>query len=261
MDLCLNGKRAVVTGGASGIGYACCKTLTEEGVQVIIADVNIEAAEKAKESLTTPDLECFAYHVDTTDEQSVKEIFEYGRDKIGPIDILVNSAGIVTISKLVDLEQSGWDKVMNVNAKGIFLCMREYFRCFGKNVNSGKIVNISSQAGKAPVNLEGHYSASKAAVNMLTKAFAMEGASLGINVNAVCPGSIESVLNKDITKKRAEVLNIPESEFLKRTIKNTPLGRQGTVEEVSWLVAFLCSEKADFMTGQTINITGGRILH
>lgn len=261
MELHLEGKNAIVTGGASGIGLACCRELAKEGVNLLIADIKEAAAQQAAKAMEAYGVKAYVAKTDVCSSQSVKEMVKKGNRVFGQIDILVNSAGIVKISELISLTETEWDIVMGVNAKGVFLCTQEVMNNMIEKKVKGKIVNISSQAGKKPVNLEASYCASKAAVNMLTQSFALEGAPYSINVNAVCPGSIESDLNKHITLKRAELLGITQEEFMKNTLKNTPLNRQGKPEEVAYLVTFLCSNKADFMTGQAINITGGRVFH
>jgi len=261
MELHLEGKNAIVTGGASGIGLACCRELAKEGVNLLIADIKEAAAQQAAKAMEAYGVKAYVAKTDVCSSRSVKEMVKKGNEVFGQIDILVNSAGIVKISELISLTETEWDIVMGVNAKGVFLCTQEVMNNMIEKKVKGKIVNISSQAGKKPVNLEASYCASKAAVNMLTQCFALEGAPYSINVNAVCPGSIESDLNKHITLKRAELLGITQEEFMKNTLKNTPLNRQGKPEEVAYLVTFLCSNKADFMTGQAINITGGRVFH
>lgn len=261
MELKLKGKNAIITGGANGIGFACCEELAKEGVNILIADINEEAAHQAALSIEKYGVKSFAVKTDVCNLKSVKNMVNKGRSTFGRIDILINSAGIVTISKLSNVTEKEWDMVMDINAKGVFVCTQTVMNAMIEDNVKGKIVNISSQAGKKPVNMEAPYSASKAAVNMLTQSFALYGASRSINVNAVCPGSIENDLNKRITEQRAKILGIQQEEFLKNTLKNTPLGRQGKPEEIAYMVVYLCSYRADFMTGQAINITGGRLFN
>lgn len=260
MDLGLQGKRAVITGGASGIGLACCHALAKQGVALYVADLNVSATEEAVASLRCYGTTVAGGAVDVSSSTSVQSMVADAIQTLGGIDLLVNSAGIVSICRLLELPEADFDRIMDINTKGVFLCSQAVMKHMIKQGTKGKVVNISSQAAKKPVNFEGHYSVSKAAVNMLTQCFAMEGAPHSINVNAVCPGSIASPLNSRITDERAALTGISPEQFLARTLKDTPLGRQGTVEEIAQMTVLLCSSWTDFMTGQAVNLTGGRVL-
>lgn len=260
MELGLKGKVAVVTGAGRGIGRAVCLDLAREGAKVVAADMDIEAAESVSREVKALHAEARAVRVDVTDIDSVKEMISVTCREFYRVDILVNSAGIISISKVADLRESAWDKIMEVNAKGVFLVCQAVL---GQMISqgSGRILNIASQAGKTGFPYEAHYSASKGAVIAFTQALAREVAQHGIHVNAVCPGSIETEMNVTVTEGTAEILGISSEEKRARTISATPLARKGTPSDVAGLITFLVSEKADFMTGQAVNITGGREFH
>jgi len=262
MCLDFKGKNAVVTGSGNGIGATITEKYLERGANVALVDINREVLMTYQHKLqkTYSNAKIMIYPCDISVEKEVQENINKIISDFEVVDILVNCAGIVKIGSLIELPVDDWDMTMAVNLRGTYLFCR-YLIPEMRKKQSGKIVTISSQAGKKPVFLEGHYSVSKAAVNMLTQCLAIEVAKDNINVNAVCPGSVEGELNSTITTERAKILGITSAEFLQNTINNTPLGRQVYPEEIAELVLFLCSSKASFMTGQAINITGGRIFN
>ncbi len=260
MDLGLSGKIAIVTGGGNGIGKAICIGLAKENVKVFVADLNDKAASNVALEIEKMGGQASSSFIDVTNTESIEKVVRISLNKFKRIDILVNSAGIITIADVVRLSEKDWDLVINVNAKGVFLCCKIILPHMISQ-KYGKIVNISSQAGKTGFPYEAHYSASKAAVIAFTQALAREIAQYGINVNSVCPGSIATDLNRIVNDETAKLLGILPEEKYQKTINQTPLGRKGTPEDVANLVTFLVSDKLNFMTGQSINITGGRELH
>ena len=258
MDLGLSGKTAIVTGGGNGIGKAICMGLAREKVKVIVTDLNEKAASNVALEIEKNGGQASFSFIDVTNVESIKEVVRISLNKLRRIDILVNSAGIISIADVVRLTET--DRVIDVNAKGVFLCCKIILPHMITQ-KYGKIVNISSQAGKTGFPYEAHYSASKAAVIAFSQALAREIAQYKINVNSVCPGSIETELNKIVNDETARLLGILPMEKYQKTIERTPLGRKGTPEDVANMVTFLVSDKLNFMTGQAINITGGRELH
>jgi NAD(P)-dependent dehydrogenase (short-subunit alcohol dehydrogenase family) len=260
MDLGLKDKVAIVTGGAKGIGRAACIELAKENVKVIVADIDYNASQRVCQEIETINGQAKPYAVDISSSSSVQGMVDFACSQFSGVDILINSAGIISIADVIDLKEDAWDKVMEINAKGVFLaCKAVLGYMIGKGY--GKIVNISSQAGKTGFPHESHYSASKGAVIAFTQALAREVAKYNINVNAICPGSIETEMNKIVTEGTAKILGISVAEKRKQTISATPLSRKGTPQDVVNLITFLVSERAGFMTGQAINITGGREFH
>ncbi|MGD8401681.1 MAG: SDR family NAD(P)-dependent oxidoreductase [Bacillota bacterium] len=260
MDLGLNDKTAIITGGGRGIGRAICLELAKEKVRIVIGDYDYQSARSVCEEVLASGGEAKPFKLDVRDLGSVTEMIDFAIKEFGVIDILVNSAGIISISDVKDLSETQWDAIFAVNAKGVFLCCKAVLNHMMKRM-AGKIINISSQAGKTGFPHEAHYSATKGAVIVFTQALAREVAQYKINVNAVCPGSINTELNKTVTEGTAQILGITPQEKIKQTVAATPLGRKGTPEDIASLVVFLASDRAGFMTGQAVNITGGREFH
>ena len=252
----LTGKTAIVTGGAQGIGRAIAEALLECGAQVAVADLAAEA----------PDwLEAFSSAIyirtDVTDAGMVEELVEHTRTHFGRLDILVNNAGISTMDWVVDIREADWDRVMDVNAKGVYLCTQAFAKRLIAQGEGGKIINIASQAGKNGYRLMGGYVASKHAVLGFTKVAALELARHGINVNAVCPGIVETDMKRRERVEGGRLRGLTADDILAEDISQVPLGRTAQPRDVANIVVFLASSYADYMTGQGINVTGGMTMH
>ena len=194
-------------------------------------------------------------------ESEVKHAVEETVGAFGRIDILCANAGVSTMNWAVDLTEEEWDYNMDVNAKGIFFCCKHVAKQMIKQGNGGKIINTASMAGKIGASVLAHYSASKFAVVGLTQALADEFAKYKINVNAVCPGFVNTGMQERELQWEAKLRGTTPEIIKQKMIELTPLGRIEEPEDVAKIVVFLASDEAEFMTGQAINITGGICKH
>ena len=248
IEVDLSDKVAIVTGSSRGIGRAIALGLAKDGANIVVnALSNITKAREVAEEIESMGREVLVIVADVSKKEHVESMVEQTLKRFGKIDILVNNAGIVGPTvPIQELSEEDWDRVISVDLKGTFLCCRAVIPHMIRQ-RSGKIVNISSIAGKEGNANMTAYCAAKAGIIGLTKALAEEVAKYGIRVNCVCPALIETELVEMMDKKQAE--------YLKSKI---PLGRLGKPEEVAELVKFLVSDASDFITGQAINIDGGR---
>ncbi|SHJ95702.1 3-oxoacyl-[acyl-carrier-protein] reductase [Paramaledivibacter caminithermalis] len=245
----LSGKTAIITGGSRGIGKAIAIKLAEKGANIVVNYTsNSNKAEEVVEEIKKMGREALAIKADVSNSEDVKNLVKEVEKNFSSIDILINNAGITRDTLLIRMKDDDWDKVMDVNLKGTFLCTKLVGKKMMKQ-RSGKIVNITSVVGIIGNAGQTNYSASKAGVIGFTKSSAKELASRGVNVNAVAPGFIET----DMTEKLSE-------EVVKNYSKSIPLGKMGKPEDVANVVAFLCSEESDYLTGQVINVDGGMVM-
>ena len=246
----LTGRLALVTGGASGIGYAIVEALAQAGADVVIADLGQAAINAAIAALAATGHAVSGVVMDVTDSGSVTRVADELASTIGPVAILVNNAGIARSETAAeDVADELWLDVLNVNLNGSFWCAR----AFGRHMlarGGGCIVNVGSMSGFV-VNRpqpQSYYNASKAAVHQMTKSLAAEWASRGIRVNAVAPTYIDTAINSFADR---------EGEMYRRWIDGTPMGRLGEAHEVASVVAFLASDGASLMTGSIVTVDGG----
>jgi len=258
MELGLKDKVAIVTGGATGIGKGIVTCLVREGAKVIIADMNLAAAETTAREIGNS---VEALKVDVTSKDDVEACVKSLMETHGKIDILVNNAGISRPIKFVDIEPEEWDEKFNVNVKGVYLMIRAILPQMIER-RYGKIINIASFVGKDGIPNFTHYSATKAAVINLTQSLAREYAEYGINVNAVNPGVVRTALwNEDLLPDMAKEQGVTPDEAFDSFCATIPLGRPQSPEDIGNMVAFLASDVARNMTGQGINVTSGQLMH
>jgi len=255
----LKEKVAVVTGGNRGIGKSIVEILLDAGAKVVIFDMQIDAVEELKEKYGADNVAGYAGSV--TDSKEVEKMTKEVVEHFGSYDILVNNAGTSTMDYAVDIKEEDWDKVMDVNAKGVYLVSQHAARQMLKQKDKGKIVNMSSQAGKNGYRGMGNYVASKHAVIGFTKTMAVELAPEQINVNAVCPGIVETAMKHRERVVGAKVRDMTPEEIEAEDNSQVPLGRTAQPEDVAKVVLFLASEMGDYLTGQAINVTGGMTMH
>ncbi|HEV7827168.1 MAG TPA: SDR family NAD(P)-dependent oxidoreductase [Mycobacteriales bacterium] len=253
----LKGKTAIVTGGASGIGRSICLRLAAEGADVAVLDYNSDGAAETAVLAAEHGALARSFAVDVSDEASVDSAIADVRAWRGDVDILVNCAGIIAIGTVEETSTEEWRRVFAVNVDGVFHTCRAVAPAMRAR-GAGKIINMSSWFGKSGKPNYAAYSASKAAVMGLTQSLAMELASAGVNVNAVCPGTIFETGMRDFADKLSAEKNLSTA---KERAKSIPMGRVGKPEDISRVVAFLASDEADYMTGQSINVTGGLLFH
>ncbi|MHA1687086.1 MAG: SDR family NAD(P)-dependent oxidoreductase [Candidatus Heimdallarchaeaceae archaeon] len=258
-----SGKVVIVTGGGRGIGKACSLMFAKEGANVVITyNTNRQKAMETAKEINELGKHPLVVKTDVRSSFEIDRMINETLDKFGKIDVLVNNAGIVTQRCVIDLPENEWDLIMDVNAKGVFLCSQAVAKQLIKQGHGGKIISIASCAGKTGAKFLAHYCASKAAVILFTQSLALELAPYKINVNAVCPGIIYGTdMQEQLLISESKLRGISKEEMLKLKISWIPLGRLGTPEEVAKVVLFLASEDADYLTGQTINVSGGCELH
>lgn len=249
----LQGKRAVVTGGAVGIGRAIATALAAHGVRVAIADLDEKNAARTAAELGEGHI---GIGIDVRKRQSVEASLADVVRQFGGYDILCANAGVSTMNRAVDLTDEEWDFNFDVNARGVFLTNQIAARYFLAS-KQGVIVNTASLAAKVGAPLLAHYSASKFAVLGWTQALARELAPAGIRVNAVCPGFVRTSMQEREVEWEASLRGITPAAVTEDYVRQTPLGRLETPEDIAGLVCFLASDAARFMTGQGINVTGG----
>jgi 3-oxoacyl-[acyl-carrier protein] reductase len=239
---------AVVTGGGQNIGLAICKALAEDGADVAVLDVVAETAEAAAAEIAAMGVRSLSAVCDVSDKDSVDAAVEKVMAELGRLDILVNNAGITKDGLLIRMSDEDWDRVLDINLKGVFHCTRAAVRPMMK-AKFGRIVNISSVIGVMGNAGQANYAASKAGIIGLTKSVAKEFAKKGITANAIAPGFIQTAMTD----------KLPE-DVKQQMFGVIPLQRFGTPEDVARVVRFLVSEDAAYVTGQVVHVDGGMIM-
>jgi NAD(P)-dependent dehydrogenase (short-subunit alcohol dehydrogenase family) len=249
----LENKVAIVTGGAKGIGLAIAKRFAGDGARVVVADIDEDAGSRAVEEIGSLGAVRFI-RCDVGDRQDVENLVASTLQAWGSIDVLVNNAGIVHGADFLDVSEADFDRVLRVNLKGVFLVGQAVARQMVAQVKDGgapgSIVNMSSINAVLAIANQVPYSASKGGVNQLTKVMALGLAPHGIRVNAIGPGSIMTDMLAAVASDKAA---------RRRVLSRTPLGRIGDPSEIAAIAAFLASDEASYITGQTIYADGGRL--
>ena len=244
----LEGKVALVTGGARGIGRAICEKLASEGATCVMVDIMLDVAEKTAAEFRAQGHEAFAVAANVAKFEDAENAVKAVVEKYGKLDILVNCAGITRDTLMLKMTEQDWDAVTAVNLKGVFNMTKAAVRPMMKN-RFGRIVNISSVVGRMGNVGQANYAASKAGVLGLTKTTAREFASRNITANAVCPGYIATEMTEKLPQAARDAFLV-----------NIPLKRAGKPSDVAGVVYFYCSPEADYITGQVINCDGGFLM-
>jgi NAD(P)-dependent dehydrogenase (short-subunit alcohol dehydrogenase family) len=251
----LDGKVVVITGGGSGIGRGIASVLAREGADLVIADLDRGNADRVATEVGGT-----AVAHDVTSWDSCTAMVDRVLGDRGRIDVLVNNAGVSKSVPFHELDEAEWDRVHDVNAKGVFLTTRAVVPHMMER-RSGSIISISSMVGKEAIPFFVHYSASKFAVIGLTQGLAKEMAPYDVNVNAVCPGVVRTPLWEPLLDQLSENKGISRDEAWQEFVEGIPLARPQEPEDIGEVVAFLASDRARNMTGQGVNVTGGMQMH
>ena len=250
-------KTVVITGGNKGIGYAMAERFASEGANLVIASIE----EQVHEAAATLSPTAKGFVCDVTNLEQVKALYAFAAENFGGIDVSVQNAGIITIAKVEDLTEEEWDATMDVNTKGVFLCCQEAIRQMRASGRGGSLINTASGQARDGFIYTPHYAASKFGVMGLSQSLAKEVALDGITVNAICPGIIQTDMWDYNDRVWGKMLgDFGPGELMESWVQNIPMKRAGAGSDVAGLVAFLASEDASYITGQTINVDGGLIM-
>lgn len=244
----LEGRTALVTGGARGIGEAISRAFVREGAMVAILDRQLASAQATADALSKNGAKVIALAADVSDEAAVNSAVEAANKGLGRIDILVNNAGIDTTSVVAEMPTAMWDEMMAINLRSVFLCTRAVLPGMIAR-KFGRIISTSSQLAHKGAAEMAHYAAAKAGVIGFTRSLAYEVARDGITVNAICPGPIDTALFR----------GIPE-HWRKRKLAELPIGRAGTVDEIAPTAVLLASDEGAYYVGATLNPNGGDVM-
>jgi 2-keto-3-deoxy-L-fuconate dehydrogenase len=251
----LDGKRALITGAGSGIGEATARLFAQQGARVIVADLQSDAAHRVTTSIVDLGGLASALPLDVADEMQVGAGFDEVANQYGRLDILVNNAGISHVGNILETSLDEWERVLRVNARGVFLCARAAVRMMvQQEPKGGVIINISSTAALIGIDRRLPYSASKGAVLAMTRSTAMDFVDQGIRCNAICPGTVHTPFVEGYLKR-----SFPgQEEAVRQTLHaRQPMGRMGQPEEIAAAALYLASDEAAFVTGSALVIDGG----
>jgi meso-butanediol dehydrogenase / (S,S)-butanediol dehydrogenase / diacetyl reductase len=254
------GKTIVITGASRGIGAALAKRFAREGGAVVVS-ANESACETVAADIVKAGGKAIAVIADVTKKSDVIALYDVAERTFGGVDVSIQNAGIITIARIESMTETEWDKVMEVNTKGVFLCCQEAISRMRKRKGGGRLINTASGQARQGFIYTPHYAASKFGVIGITQSLAKEVAKDGITVNAFCPGIIETDMwayNDEVWGKLLG--DYKPGELMAEWVRGIPMGRVGTGEDVAGLVTFLASDDAAYITGQTVNVDGGLIM-
>ncbi len=252
----LEGNVALVTGAARGIGRAIATRLAQDGANIAVADMQEPLLQETFAAIEAYGRQALAVPVDVTQKAQVDDMVQQVTSHFGRLDVFFNNAGIIIIHDFLAITEEEWDRIMAVNAKGVFLCGQAVARYMVQQ-GRGKIINTASIAARQGVSDSAVYAASKAAVMSLTRSMALSLARQGVTVNAIAPGMVDTDMWTLIDTQTATMRGMPQGEPKNRRIRRIPLGRPAQPDDIAKVAAFLASSASDYMTGQTLNIDGG----
>lgn len=255
------GQTVLVTGGNKGIGRGIATRFAQEGAKVAIAAIEKDTPDAAAAIAAETGATVLGLVLDVTDQAAIAAAYAEVEAKLGPLSVSVQNAGVITIARVENLTEREWDLNLDVNTKGVFLCCQEAIRRFRASGTKGRLINTASGQARQGFIYTPHYAASKFGVVGLTQSLAKELAPEGITANAICPGIIHTEMWDYNDRVWGEMLgDYGPGELMAEWVEGIPMRRAGTPAEVAALVAFLASEDAAYITGQTINIDGGLIM-
>lgn len=255
------GQAVLVTGGNKGIGRGIATRFAQEGARVAVAAIDRDTPEAAAAIAAETGAQVAGFVLDVTDAAAVREVYGAAEAALGPLSVSVQNAGVITIARVEDLTEREWDLNLDVNTKGVFLCCQEAVRRFRASGTRGRLVNTASGQARQGFIYTPHYAASKFGVVGVTQSLAKELAPEGITVNAICPGIIHTDMWDYNDRVWGQMLgDFGPGELMAEWVRGIPMRRAGTPAEVGGLVAFLASDDAAYITGQTVNVDGGLIM-
>ncbi|HET6157540.1 MAG TPA: SDR family oxidoreductase [Dongiaceae bacterium] len=253
-------KSVVITGASRGIGAAIAHRFASEGAAVLLA-ANEARVKDVAEEIDAAGGKAAPFILDVTDKAQVAAMYDEAERRFGKVDVSIQNAGVITIARIEDMTEAEWDKILDVNTKGVFLCCQEAIRRMRKHGKGGRLINTASGQARQGFVFTPHYAASKFGVIGITQSLAKEVAKEGITVNAFCPGIIDTDMWAYNDQAWGKLLgNYKPGELMAEWVGNIPMARAGTGADVAGLVAFLASDDAAYITGQTINVDGGLIM-
>jgi len=256
----LAGQTALVTGGARGIGRAVALICARAGANVSVSDIDAAGAERVAAEVRDLGRQAIAISGDVGQDAGRQHMVQATESQLGPIDVLVNNAGIMQVVDLFEMTEADWDRMVNINAKAVFFLSQIVLKGMVAR-RKGAIVSLASAAGKVATGTKYlHYNVSKASVIAMTKTMSQAVAPQGVRVNCVCPGIIDTDMWVQIDREQGQkMMGLSEREWMNQRLAQIPMGRAGTVEDVAKVILFLASPLAGYMSGQAVNITGGWI--
>ena len=256
----MQGKVAIVTGSARGIGRAIAERYAQEGATCAIADVDLGGAESTARAIRDTGGTAFPVRLDVTRAESIQAMLDTVVSEAGRVDVLVNNAGVVEVQPIFEIDERAWDRVFSVNVKGLFFTLQCVARRMVEQNEGGKIINLASEAGQRADGMVIAYSATKAAVISITKTASLALIRHRINVNAISPGVVDTPMWVEVDRMFARWTGTEIGATRRETEREVPFGRFGKPEDLTGIAVFLATADSDYMLGQTVNVDGGRVM-